>query len=144
MINRYPAALVMLILATTPVMACDLKVSGAWIREAPPGLMTLAGYALLINDGDKPLRVVKVQSSVFTEIQMHESSVTNGMAMMRAIETLELAPHQHVLFEPNGKHFMLMGATHSLKKGDVVTVQLLDQHGCTTETGFTVRDNIPH
>jgi copper(I)-binding protein len=139
MIGKYPAWLVLLFLGTTPVMACDLKVSSAWIREAPPGLMTLAGYASLINDGDKPLRIVKAQSSVFTEIQMHESSIVNGVASMHAINALELAAYQHITFAPNGKHFMLMGARKSFHKGDVVIVQLQDQRDCVTEAEFTVR-----
>jgi len=139
MINKFPVGLVLLILATTPVMACDLKVSDAWIREAPPGLMTLAGYAILANQGDKPLRIVKVQSSVFTEVQMHESRIDKGIASMHAIDAVDIAPHQSATFAPSGKHFMMMGAKQALKKGSQIQVQLQDQSGCVTSVSFVVR-----
>jgi len=131
--------LILLFLGAAPVIACDLKISDAWIREAPPGSMTLAGYASLINTGQQSLRILKIHSPVFSEVQMHESVVENGMASMRAIDSLQLAAHQAVAFKPGGKHFMLMGANKALHQGDTVQMQLQDQKGCMTEAVFTVR-----
>lgn len=142
MIGKFPALLALLILGTTPVIGCDLKISDAWIREAPPGLMTLAGYALLANEGNRALRIVKMRSPAFAEIQMHESVIEHGVASMRAISSLEIAAHQQTAFAPNGRHFMLMGATKPLKKGDIVTLRFQDQDGCTTAARFVVRSAI--
>ncbi len=120
-------------------MACNLKVSDAWIREAPPGLMSVAGYALLENDGNKPLQIVKLQSSAFTEVRMHETRIETGIASMRSINTLDIAAHQQVTFAPSGKHFMLVNAVQPLKNGDVVSVEFVDQTSCVTTAEFTVR-----
>lgn len=139
-IKKRPAVwLAFLVLGTTPVMGCDLKVSDAWIREAPPGLMTLGGYASLENDGKELLQIVKLWSPAFAEVQMHQSVVENGMASMPQIDKLKIPAHQRVAFAPSGKHFMLMGATQALKKGDAVEVSFQDQHGCVTTAKFTVR-----
>lgn len=131
--------LILLYLGATPVTACDLKVTDAWIREAPPGLMTLAGYASLTNTGQQPLRVLKIQSPVFSEVQMHETVMEHGMASMRPMGELQLGAHQKIVFEPAGRHFMLMGANKPLHHGDTVQVQFTDQKGCITDVVFTVR-----
>ena len=120
-------------------MACNLKVSDAWIREAPPGLMSVAGYALLENDGNKPLQIVKLQSSAFTEVRMHETRIETGIASMRSINTLDIAAHQRVTFAPSGKHFMLVNAVQPLKNGDVGSDEFVDQTSCDTTAEFTVR-----
>lgn len=139
-IKKRPALwLAFLVLGTTPVMACDLKVSDAWIREAPPGLMTLGGYASLENDSKELLQIVKLWSPAFAEVQMHQSVVKNGIASMHEIDKLEIPAHQRVVFAPSGKHFMLMGAQQALKKGDAVEVSFQDQHGCVTTTKFKIR-----
>lgn len=140
MFDRFQTlVLVLLMLGTIPVQACDVHVADGWIRESPPGLMTMAGYAVLVNTGGKPVRISAVTSSDFTDIQMHESSVVNGVAVMRPIASLEIGAHQQVAFAPNGKHFMLMGAKKNLKKGDVVTIKLPDQSGCVIEATLLVR-----
>ncbi len=139
--NSAAAVLVFLVLGTMPAAACDLKVTDAWIREAPPGLMTLAGYASLHNDSGKLLQIVKVWSASFAEIQMHESVIENGMASMREISTLNIPAHQQVMFAPSGRHFMLMGATRGFSKGEAVEISLQDQHGCTTVARFIVRSD---
>lgn len=139
MINKFPALLAVLILGTTPVMACDLRISNAWIREAPPGLMVLAGYASLTNEGSRMLQVVKIESPAFGEIQMHETVIEQGVSSMRNILVLKIAAHQSAIFSPDGKHFMLMQPAKPLKQGDVVTLRFVDNGGCTTETGFVVR-----
>src|SRR6185436_16197132 len=45
------------LLAGQVAAAGRLKVERAWIRAAPPGATTLAGYAVLHNGGDEPVIV---------------------------------------------------------------------------------------
>jgi copper(I)-binding protein len=137
---KNPAMLVLLTLCAFPVSACDLKVSGAWIREAPPGLTTVAGYAVLTNDGNRPLQIVHIHSTQVTAVQMHETVIQQGVASMHTLDKLQLAPHQTVAFAPGGKHFMLMGATVSLKNRDSILLKFQDQHGCTVQSTFVVRN----
>lgn len=135
----YLACLSVMLLSAAPVSACDVKVSDAWIREAPPGMMTSAGYASLTNPTSKPISITQVHSPAFAEVQMHETVMENGMASMHAVESLLLAPHQTREFKPGGLHLMMMSANKALRRGDTVKVQLKDQIGCVTEVAFTVR-----
>lgn len=128
-----------MILCMPPAAACPLEVTDGWIREAPPGLMTLAGYARLKNNSNQPITIVKVESSGFAEVQAHESIIENGMASMRAIDALRIAAHEQATFSPAGKHLMLMGAARVLKQGDTVRVSFRDGQGCVTSAEFKVR-----
>ena len=118
---------------------CDLTVSEAWIRAAPPMAAVHAGYATLVNDGTKPLRIVAASSSAFASVEMHETTEENGISKMRALRSLTIVPHTTVKFEPGGKHFMLKDATRPLSAGDRVVVSLTDAAGCTATASFVVR-----
>ena len=126
------------VLAAMPLLACDLKVESAWIREAPATAGSLAGYAVLSNAGGKALSVVGAQSAAFAQVQMHESLTENGVAKMRELGRLEIAPGAKVEFAPGGKHFMLINPKPGLKAGDAVAVKLKDSNGCETTVQFKV------
>ncbi len=127
-----------LAMLTTASLACDLKVESAWIRVAPGNATAMAGYAVLGNAGSKPLGVAGAQSAAFARVELHESLVENGMARMRPIGSLELAPGARVEFAPGGKHFMLMQPKAALRSGDVVAVRIKDSTGCETIADFKV------
>lgn len=123
---------------TTAAWACDLKVEGAWIREAPPNAMALAGYAKLSNTGAATLKIQSVTSAAFASVEAHQSVTENGMAMMRPL-TVEIPANSSVEFAVGGKHFMLMQPKQPLKKGDVVNLVIKDAAGCASSVPFKVR-----
>lgn len=130
--------LVTYLLSGSGVLACDLKVDSAWIREAPSTAKALAGYALLSNVGSKPVNVVSSSSSAFAKVEMHETVTENGIAKMRPIKKLEIPAKGKVEFAPSGKHFMLLEPKAALKNGNVVSVSLKDATGCQTTVQFKV------
>lgn len=102
------AGLLLASLANHAFAAGHLVVERAWIRSAPPGAMMLAGYATLRNDGDAPVSVTGADSADFGSVSLHESVEEGGVVRMRALGNIEIAPGERVVFEPGGKHFMLM------------------------------------
>ena len=127
-----------LCLLTSSVMACDLKVESAWIRETPSTAKSLAGYAVLSNSAGKTLTVVSASSAAFAKVEMHETITENGIAKMRAIEKLVIPANSKVEFAPSGKHFMLIEPSSTLKSGDVVSVIFKDATSCQTTVKFKV------
>jgi periplasmic copper chaperone A len=136
MLNK---ASILLIVAITslPVQACDLKIDAAWIREAPPNAMAMAGYARLSNSGTRALKIQGFSSTAFGSIEAHESFTENGVAKMRPT-AVEIPVKGRVEFAAGGKHLMLMSPTQPLKKGDVVMLKLTDATGCVTSVPFKV------
>lgn len=116
-----------------------LVVDGAWVREAPPGASALAGYAILKNDGDAPIRVEGVSSKAFGSASIHETTEVDGVARMREMAGIDLAPGASVALEPGGRHLMLMRPVSALHDGDKVDVQFTLDNGTRLDATFPVR-----
>lgn len=113
-----------MLLASTGAGACPgLAVEDAWIREAPPGAMSVA-YARLANRGERPLVLDGARSEAFGGAGLHRTLVdAGGMTRMRE-GTLEIAPGARAALEPGGWHLMLYDPARILKAGDVVQLTL--------------------
>jgi periplasmic copper chaperone A len=132
------AITVLLASQATSVFACDLQVESAWIREAPPNAMAMAGYARLSNAGNSILKIQSFASATFGSVEAHESLTENGVAKMRPT-TVEIPAKGALQFAAGGRHFMLMNPKQSLKLGDVVTLTMTDATGCVTSVPFKVK-----
>jgi copper(I)-binding protein len=129
----------LLLAVGAPALACDgLEVSGAWIREAPPGSDVMAAYAQLHNAGKDSITLDGARSSDFGDVQVHRTSMENGKMRMRAEPRILLEPDATVSFEPGGLHLMLFGPKRALKAGDHVTLKL-DCGKQSKAVDFTVR-----
>lgn len=125
-------------LAGSAHAAGKLGVTDAWIRLAPPGASMMAGYATLSNSGDVPVTVLTVQSDAFRMASLHETIVDKGVAKMREIHRLVVAPGATLALEPGGKHLMLMQPRHDIVAGEKVEVMFLLSDGTRVETHFEV------
>lgn len=89
-----------------PVVASNIIVN-----EALPGQMMTAGYLTLSNNSNEAIRISSVSSPEFASVEMHETRVTDGIARMRAVEELVIAPKSSVTFTQGGLHLMFMQPT---------------------------------
>ncbi len=108
--HRYSTAL--LIVVGLSLFACSkqppLVASDVVINEALPGQMMTAGYLTLRNNSDAAIRISSVSSPEFGAVEMHETQISDGIARMRAVDELVVAPQSSVKFERGGLHLMLM------------------------------------
>ena len=144
---RISFAIAWVLLAGSLVQAAgaagQLQIEQAWIRTAPPGTMMLAGYATLHNIGDAPITVTAANSADFGEVSLHQSVEENGVARMRALGDVVVAPGERIVFAPGGKHFMLMQPKRELKSGEWVKIRLDTKSGEGVTAEFHVRDEAP-
>jgi len=78
------------------------------VTRPMPGMKMSAGYLSLTNNTDTPIRVTRVTSPQFGAVELHESTVEDGVARMRAIPELVVPAHGTATLERGGKHLMLM------------------------------------
>jgi copper(I)-binding protein len=143
--RRLSLLLLLSAIAMSPaaLAAGRLEIGSAWIRAAPPGAMMLAGYATLRNTGDAPLTITAASSEAFGGVSLHESVEVDGVARMKALDAVEIAPGVSVEFAPGGKHLMLMQPKHEIKAGESIKIHIATRSGEGANADFVVRDTEP-
>lgn len=119
--------------------AAQLSLVNAWIPQAPPGAGAMAGYLTITNTGDTAVDVLAAQSDRFRMVSVHETVIENGVARMRELTRLELAPGKTVQFKPGGMHLMLMQPRSEVMPGEQVEITFLLSDGQRVPAIFDVQ-----
>lgn len=117
----------------------QIGVSDAWIPQAPPGAAMLAGYLTIKNDSDAPVSILAAESDRFRTVSVHQTVIENGVARMRELHSLEIAPGKEVKFAPGGMHLMLMQPRKAVEPGDHIEITLLFSDGTRVPAIFDVQ-----
>jgi len=130
-----------------PVMSygadANLIVRDAWIREAPPNAVALAGYMTMENPSGKEQSLVNATSDAFGNVMIHRTVHEDGMAKMKHQEAVTIPAKGSVKFEPNGYHLMLMNPKQPVRADDQISVNLILADDSQVKVGFDVRGNMP-
>jgi hypothetical protein len=111
------------------------QVEAAWTRPAAQG-QTGAGFMTLRNPDAKADALVAVESPLARAVQIHQSSLTGGMASMKQLPRVELPAGGAVTFAPGGYHLMLLGLAKPVKAGDAVPATLTFASGAKVKVSF--------
>lgn len=122
--NRIIQLLTVIALLPGAVLAAELNVEDAWVREAPHNIKTLAAYMTLHNTSDSEMVITAASSPQFNEVEFHVSISHNKNTMMRPIRAFKIPANKVEQLKPRGKHLMLIGAKQHLKSGDKVEITL--------------------
>ena len=113
-----------------PLVASDIEVT-----KPLPGRHMSAGFLVLTNNTGEDILISSVTSPQFESVEIHETTIEDGVARMREIEELRVPANGSVTLERGGKHLMLMRARNVQ---DSVTLQLMsgDVPALTVEYSF--------
>jgi copper(I)-binding protein len=118
------AALLVLLVLATVARAGDLPaITGAWARATAPGLDVGAAY-MVIEGGSEVDRVLHASSPRAAMVLMHSVDERDGVAMMRALEAIDVPAGQRIELAPKGLHLMLMGLDGPLVAGQSFPITL--------------------
>lgn len=123
-------------IAATPVPT-GVRVEHAWIRWLPANLPS-AGYAVIVNDSDTPLRLTDVRSADYDMVMLHRSLLASSDSRMEMVSSLEIQAHAKVTLAPGGYHLMLSHAKRTLKPGDKVPMTFEFAGGAELQADFSV------
>jgi periplasmic copper chaperone A len=115
-----------------------IEVATAWIRWLPAGLPA-AGYATLVNRGDKPMSLISASSPDYEDITLHRTVERGGTVSMVPVEKLTINPHSSLNFAAGAYHFMLMQPRKPLTPGDHVPITLRFLEGPSLTVQFEIR-----
>jgi periplasmic copper chaperone A len=126
-----------------PANLCLPLIQKPWIRSAPPGVKTLAGYFVLKNPCKLSVKITDVESKDFGMPMIHRTFTENGVSKMRAPGVLEIKPGASLKFEAGGLHLMLMQPLRNVKEGDKVGARIVLADGRKVYADFPVQKEAP-
>lgn len=122
----------------------EIGITDPRIPERPPVAKMLAAYMTIANTAATAKQLVSVASPDFKQIEIHQTTLHNGMAQMTAQASLPLPANSKVVLEPGGLHLMLMHPLRQLRAGDEVMLTLEFDDGATLAvTVPVVKKNAP-
>lgn len=89
----------------------DLVATDIVVTRPMPGKAMSAAYLTLSNNSDRTIIITRVTSNEYSVVQIHETTIEDGIARMRPLSQLEIPPGGNVKLERGGKHLMLMRPT---------------------------------
>jgi len=104
--------------------ATSLRIEQAWARETPPGATVAAAYLRIVNGGAADV-LRGASTPVAKQVELHSSTVENGMMRMRPMPELAIPARQTVAFKPGTLHIMLIDLARPLKAGERVHLTLM-------------------
>ncbi|MBX9907875.1 MAG: copper chaperone PCu(A)C [Beijerinckiaceae bacterium] len=131
--------------APNPVRAHDyavgpLKIGHPWARASPPSAKVGGGYLAIENTGPEPDRLVGGSTEGAARVEIHESSLADGIMRMRErTDGVAVPPGQTLEFKPGGLHLMLVDLKAPLKQGDKVKATLVFERAGTVAIELQVQ-----
>ena len=120
--------------------AAGLKVESAWAHATPPGASVAAVYLRIDNAGGPADRLLAIKTPVAARVEVHRTSVEDGMARMRKVSMLHVGANEAVEFAPGGLHVMLFGLNKPLVAGQTFTMEFVFELAGAHQVIVAVRD----
>ncbi len=133
-------AAIALVAITAPLCAHGagpLQVLQPWSRPAAAGTNGV-GYMVLVNKGRSADVLEKVESPIAARVEMHLSSMADGVMSMKKEEKVPVPAGGQVRFGPGAYHLMFVGLTRTLSTGDQAPATLTFASGAKVSVRFNV------
>lgn len=105
---RIAALLIATLLSACSSPESPFIVSDVDITKPMPGRHMSAGFFVVTNNTDEAIRITRVESPQFASVEIHETTIADGISRMRKLEELVVPAHDSATLERGGKHLMLM------------------------------------
>lgn len=114
--------LVLLIALALPATAQNsqlgaLVIGRPWSRPTAPGMPMGVAYLSITNTGKQADALIAASTPIAARVEMHQTTITAGVARMRPVESITITPGSTVRIEPGGIHLMLVDLKAPLQSG---------------------------
>ncbi len=125
--------------AAQPSASERVSVENAWVPWAPPTVKVHAAYMTVVNRSNEDQSVVSAESPDYERVELHRSSVKDGVSEMRDADRVTIPANKSVALEPGGLHLMLIGPKRPRAANDRIRIVLRLQGGELIEVSAVVR-----
>ena len=116
---------------------------GAWVRSLPPGAEVTAAYGTLMNHGAEAVSIANIHSTLGNEAQMHDVLSEGDQRRMVQLPSVDIAAGESLVFQPGGRHIMLLGVTDTPAEGSDIELCAESAAGTRTCTQAKVMRQAP-
>lgn len=110
--------------AADPVKVGDVVIHEPWARVSIGNAPNSAAYMTLETMGDAADSLVSGATPAAETVELHTHIMEEGVAKMRPVEAIEVAPGTPTVLEPGGLHVMLIDLTGPLEEGSTIALTL--------------------
>ena len=118
----------------------QISVEDAWARPVPAAGGNGAVFMRLVNAGDEADQLVGGESPVAGTVEVHKTTMEEGVMKMEHIPGLEVPPKGEVLLKPGDYHVMLIDVGKPLVPGDTLPITLRFEKSGEMEMDVEVRE----
>lgn len=119
----------MLMCACAEDSGAPVTITNVKILAPIPGSSASVAYFTINNRGDTSITVDRIDSPQYDNVEMHETTLDDGISRMRPIESFQVDPSSSIEFAPGGKHVMLMRPTANIVPGSSVALEFNYDNG---------------
>ena len=112
-------ALVLVLVGCSEKSGPPVVASNIVVTAPAPGMSMAAAYLDITNNSGTAIRITRVTSPDYESVEVHETTIEDGVARMRPVPALDIADGETVTFERGGMHLMLM---RPAENPDIVTL----------------------
>ncbi|MBT8077111.1 MAG: copper chaperone PCu(A)C [Gammaproteobacteria bacterium] len=116
--------LTVLLLAACSEPGPALLVEGLQVTAPLPGRAVSTAYMSISNSSTAPIVIEKFTSPEFARVEIHRTSLVDGVASMSRLESLAIPANDQVTLASGGLHLMLLEPEKGLIPGQTVTLEL--------------------
>lgn len=116
----------------------DLIFYNSWMRPVFSG-MNGAIYLHIANHGDSDDQLVAFESPAASHFEIHQSLMQDNVMTMHPVETLELHSGEHLDFEAEGLHLMLIDMQADWQPGTALVLTLTFESGAEITLAVPVK-----
>jgi len=120
---------ILLLAACTADNGPPIVISNVHILAPLPGSNAGVAYLTITNNSDAAITVRSIRSPQFARVEMHETTISDGVSRMRPLNSVQIARGTSVDFAAGGKHIMLFGANPQTNTGSPVTLEIEHDDG---------------
>jgi len=127
MLRRFIPLLLASLAATAAARQYELgtlTIVHPWTRPAPANMSMGVAYLSITNHGKDAETLSAASTPVAESVQFHQTSIVDGVARMRPLAEVVIAPGATVNIEPGGIHLMLLNLKSAIETGKTVPLTL--------------------
>lgn len=101
----------------------NLHILKGQIFKGPSNVEVNAGYGIIRNTTEEDIKLIRLTSPVFDEVQMHDMEYSSdGKAKMVQIKEPVIPAKSEMVLEHGGKHLMLINRRRALEVGEIIKI----------------------